>query len=136
MKLDRPEAAVDRHMLALLAATTALPVADTLGKKHYGWSQLHTTGAPHGRDEAGFFEFDNKLCLIGGRGKQTIDCYDPKTQAWSRSMAQTDNIHHLQPVVWGREVYIVSAWNGNWPSTERDIKDVLIYSPDVCTGGI
>ena len=69
------------------------------------------------------------LCLFGGRYTQPIDCYDPNTTAWTRSNTTTDDVHHVQPVVWRDEVWIVAGWHGPFPDGERHIKSVLVYDP-------
>jgi hypothetical protein len=67
--------------------------------------------------------------MFGGRGILPIDCFNPTTGMWSASETMTQNLHHVQPVVWRDEVWIVAGWVGDWPNTERDIEQVLIYNP-------
>lgn len=95
-----------------------------------GWVDISTSGKPNPRDEAGSFIWKGTMCMFGGRSKQPIDCYDPVTKKWTRSSTITDDIHHVQPVVWKNEVYIIAAWHGPFPAGETQIPNVLIYNPD------
>lgn len=95
-----------------------------------GWVTVSTKGVtPQGKDEAGYYLWNDALCMIGGRGTQSIDCYHPNNETWTRAGSTTDNLHHIQPVVWKGEVWIVAGWHGNWPDNEKDIKNVMIYNP-------
>lgn len=114
---------------------TALAAAAASGSAASGWQAVSTIGSPNGRDEAGYYEWDGQMCMFGGRFVQPIDCYDPNTRKWTRSKTVTDNLHHIQPVIWctpgttACEVYVVASWHGNWPDTERNTDHVVIYNP-------
>ena len=94
-----------------------------------GWQAVSTVGSPNGRDEAGYYSWRGQMCMFGGRFTQPIDCYDPNLKKWSRSKTTTNNLHHIQPVVWNSEVYVVASWHGYWPDTERNTDHVVIYNP-------
>jgi len=95
------------------------------------WFNVNVTGGtkPNKRDETGSFVWQDKQCLFGGRGMQSIDCFDPVTRIWKRSKTQTNDIHHAQPIFWKGEAWIVAAWHGPYPAGERQIPNILIFNP-------
>lgn len=128
-------------LLLPLAQPLAEPLGEPLQPSTAGWQAVATVGSPHGRDEAGYYEWECQMCMFGGRFTQPIDCYDPNTKKWTRSKTTTNNLHHIQPVVYcleqgGKrtcEVYVVASWHGNWPDTERNTDHVVIYNPTTDT---
>jgi hypothetical protein len=94
-----------------------------------GFQRVNTTNLPNGRDEAGSYVWNGTLCLFGGRHTQPIECFDPASSTWTRSNTTTDDIHHIQPIVWHNEVHIVAAWHGPFPAGERQLNFTLIYNP-------
>lgn len=95
------------------------------------WEPIDASGVtPNGKDEAGYYEWNGALCMFGGRFRQPVDCFHPDTETWTRAKTYTDDLHHLQPVVWNKEVYVVAAWHGAWPDNEKNVKKVVIYNPE------
>lgn len=113
--------------------------ADSETGTHNDWHVLPpVVGTVTPRDEGGSFSFHGMLCLLGGRGKLPIDCFNPATRVWTRSKTTTDDVHHVQPVVYRQEVWIVTGFNGVWPGAwnaktpevrEHQLDVVMIYSP-------
>ena len=111
------------------------------------WSEMSARGSFSGRDESGSFVYNGRVCLFGGRGVLPIDCFDPAKQKWVSKSATTDDVHHVQPVVFDDEVWVVAGWHGTWPGPwccpsgpkgkgadcvgcgERELEHVLIYNP-------
>lgn len=93
------------------------------------WFVQHTTGiSPEERHESSFVELGGKFYLIGGRGTKRIQAYDPKTNTWSNTNTFTEDIHHFQPVVYQSKIYIIGAFQGNFPN-ENPLTNILIYDP-------
>lgn len=122
-------ASFGNHLLQSTLATDPSNVIPTRSQISDAWTSVATNQLPAGRDEAGAYEHQGRLCMFGGRGILPIDCFNPTTGMWSASETMTQNLHHVQPVVWRDEVWIVAGWVGDWPNTERDIEQVLIYNP-------
>lgn len=111
------------------------------------WEVVSAKGAFSGRDESGSFAYNGHVCLFGGRGVLPIDCFDPEKQKWHTKSTTTDDIHHVQPVVFNDEVWVVAGWHGTWPGPwccpsgpakkgadcvgcgERELQNTLIYDP-------
>lgn len=72
--------------------------------------------------------YDDKMCLLGGRGWLPVECLALTTNTWSRTTTYTDDIHHTQPVVWNGEVWIVAGWQGPW-GNEVNLDNVIVYNP-------
>jgi sugar lactone lactonase YvrE len=92
------------------------------------WTTLECNGAPDGRHETTFMEFEGKFYMIGGRESNAIDCFDPETNTWTKMKAESPLIHHFQPVLWDNKIYMVGAMTGNYPE-EPPMSNIQIYDP-------
>ncbi len=93
------------------------------------WVTVDCNGAPHCRHENGFAAFDGKFYLFGGRRIQPVDIFDPQTQTWSHGAKPPMEIHHFQPVIVGREIWLLGTMTGIFPR-ETPLETVFIYAPD------
>jgi N-acetylneuraminic acid mutarotase len=93
------------------------------------WVTVDCNGAPHCRHENGFAAFDGKFYLFGGRRIQPVDIFDPVTQSWSHGAEPPMEIHHFQPVIVGREIWLLGTMTGVFPR-ETPLETVFIYAPD------
>lgn len=83
---------------------------------------------PVQRHEAAFVRIGKKFYLLGGRGIRPVSIYDTKTKTWSEGQKPPVEIHHFQPVVYNKKVYIIMALTGQYPG-ETPLPKVLIYDP-------
>jgi outer membrane biosynthesis protein TonB len=59
---------------------------------------------------------NGKGYLIGGRNRVKVCEYDPSVQNWSCNGATPPmKLHHVQCVAVGNEIWLPSAWTGNYP---------------------
>lgn len=93
------------------------------------WSTILTEGLPTGRHENSFVEFKGKFYLLGGRGLNPVDVYDPKANKWEAKSKPPIQLHHFQAVVYKEAIYIVGAMTGNYPN-ESPLENVWIYYPE------
>ena len=100
------------------------------------WTLLECTGEPDARHETSFVECKGKFYLIGGRESNKIDCFNPKTNTWTKMNASSPLIHHYQPVLVKNKVYMVGAMTGKFP-IEPPMTNIQIYDPikDIWTEG-
>ena len=71
------------------------------------WTAVDVSAAkPSGRDEAGSFVFRAQWCLLGGRQRQPIECFNEASRSWVKTRSTTDDLHHVQPVVFDNKVYV------------------------------
>jgi hypothetical protein len=80
------------------------------------------------REECAFVECDGRFYLLGGRGIDPVDIFDPKTGGWSQGAAPPVEVHHFQPVVHEGRIYIACAMTGKYPR-EQPIDRLLVYEP-------
>ncbi len=92
------------------------------------WTTVKTAddSKPVARHEAAFVETGDKFYLLGGRGMKPVNIYDPQHQTWSEGAMPPIEIHHFQPIVWKKSIYILGALTGKYPS-ETPITNILIY---------
>jgi N-acetylneuraminic acid mutarotase len=93
------------------------------------WIDVDTQGKVHCRHESGFAEYGGKFYLFGGRRIQPVDVYDPKTKRWSSASPPPMEIHHFQPVICGKQIWLLGTMTGAFPR-ETPLESVFIYEPE------
>ena len=89
---------------------------------------LGTPGScPEGRHEASYVQVGDKFVLLGGREHNSrVNIYDPSTGIWSAGAAPGVGIHHFQAAEYEGLIYVMSAFNGNYPG-ETPVGNIWIY---------
>ncbi len=95
----------------------------------YTWKTLPSNGEVTGRHENAFVEFQGKFYLLGGRGNNPVNVFDPNAQTWQALKTPPFEMHHFQPVVYGDAIYLVSAMTGKYPR-ETPLSHIWIYYPE------
>lgn len=96
---------------------------------NYRWLPVDTNGDVVGRHENAFVAFKDKFYLIGGRGMNPVNVFDPATNTWETKGKAPVEIHHFQAVVYGNAIYIAGAMTGGYPK-EKPLENILIYYPE------
>lgn len=96
---------------------------------NYRWTLLETRGEVKGRHENAFVEYKNKFYLIGGRGINPVNVFDPATNTWASKGKSPMEIHHFQAVVVGDAIYLMGAMTGRYPK-ETPLENIWIYYPE------
>ncbi len=109
-------------------ASQPSPVPTTAPSDTRQWLAVNAAGTFHAREECAFVECGGKLFLLGGRGINPVDIFDPKTQTWTHGTPPPVEAHHFQPVVWRQRIYIACAMTGKFPR-EKPLDHILIYDP-------
>lgn len=92
------------------------------------WAPVNAAGRFHPREEASFIKCGDLMYLLGGRGIQAVDIYNPKTKSWSAGAPPPVEIHHFQAVAWKGRIYVAGALTGVYP-TEPPLGNIYIYDP-------
>lgn len=109
----------------------ALALAALSSCEELRWALAAAGGEDYtARDGHGYFTWGDQLCSIGGRGNFPVECLDTKTLIWSRKASWTYDVHHIQPVWHGSEVWMPVGITGAWP-VETQISQSLVYNPSV-----
>lgn len=89
------------------------------------WKNIDSSisGRPRSRHEACFVMANGKGYLLGGRGDNGLDIFNPKTRRWSRGNGMPTQMHHMQCVVWRGSIYIAASWFG--PSPRESINPLM-----------
>ncbi|MBB4079906.1 N-acetylneuraminic acid mutarotase [Lewinella aquimaris] len=93
------------------------------------WEFVDNDTEPVARHEAAFVAVGDRYYLLGGRGIRPVSVFDTRTQRWTEGAKPPVEIHHFQPVVYGREIYLLGAMTGEYPG-ETPLPHVYIYNPD------
>ncbi len=78
------------------------------------------------RHEHGYVQVGNRFYLLGGRGINPVDIFDPATGTWTRGAPSPVEMHHFQAVVFENKIYVVGAMTGQVPK-EPPLANVYIY---------
>ncbi len=117
-----------RLMLALvgtvLSGAVCLPMARVVPPVDASAAQTGITR----RHEHGYVQVGTKFYLLGGRGINPVDIFDPATGTWTRGAPSPVEMHHFQAVVFEKRIYVVGAMTGQFPK-EPPLPNVYIYDP-------
>lgn len=61
----------------------------------YRWTIIDAKGNVKGRHENIFVEFKEKFYLIGGRGTNPVNVFDPSTETWKENANSPMEMHHF-----------------------------------------
>ncbi|KAI0559010.1 ring canal kelch protein [Gracilaria domingensis] len=65
--------------------------------------------------------------LIGGRGEKPVDIFDPATNTWTDAPGPGIELHHMQCVAYGSEIWIPTSWTGPFPR-EQNVDKIYIFN--------
>jgi N-acetylneuraminic acid mutarotase len=97
-------------------------------KKQRFWKTIETQNTTEVRSENAFARVGDLFYLFGGRKKQSVARYDPKTKQWKDVASVPLEMHHFQAVTFNDEIYVLGAFTGDYPH-ETPIPDIYIYNP-------
>lgn len=80
------------------------------------------------RHEHGYVKVGARFYLLGGRGINPVDIFDPATGRWTKGAPGPVEMHHFQAVVFENLIYVVGAMSGQFPK-EPPLANVYIYDP-------
>lgn len=109
-------------MAATIGASTASPAAPV------GASVAEVQTGLTKRHEHGYVRVGQKFYLLGGRGINPVDIFDPATGAWTAGARSPVEMHHFQAVVFEQRIYVVGAMTGQYPK-EPPLPNVYVYDP-------
>lgn len=117
-------------MLLMLFAQCSkkLGMAGDMMKGSWNYILSNDGSEPEKRHEAGFTMIGDKFYLVGGRGMKPVSEFDTKTGKWKDGAVPPLEIHHFQPVVFNKEIYVVGAMTGGYPG-ETPVPNIYIYNP-------
>ena len=95
----------------------------------YRWTIIDAKGDVKGRHENTFVEYKGKFYLMGGRGINPVNVFDPTTNTWEAKGLSPMQIHHFQAVVLGDAIYLVGGMSGGYPK-EEPLENIWIYYPE------
>jgi len=94
------------------------------------WQRLNSedNSKPIERHEAALVKVDSLIVLLGGRNIKPVSIYNIATQQWTSGTKPPIELHHFQPVVFNKKVYIIGALTGPYPA-EKPVSNIYIYDP-------
>jgi large repetitive protein len=92
------------------------------------WSYVEQAKLPTAREECSLGQAGGKFYLIGGRGIQFVEEYNPANKTW-KPMAKTPvEMNHFQAISYAGLIYVICAMNGSYPH-EVPVPNIYIYDP-------
>ena len=92
------------------------------------WKKLSPKNETEVRGENAFVAVGDLFYLLGGRKKETMYTYNPKTNEWNKVANVPMEMHHFQAVAFNNELYVLGALTGDYPH-ETPIANIYIYNP-------
>lgn len=96
---------------------------------NFRWTIIDAKGDATGRHECTFVKYKDKFYLMGGRGVNPVNVFDPATNTWETKGKSPMEIHHFQGIVYGDAIYLMGAMQGKYP-TETPLENIWIYYPE------
>lgn len=108
------------QVVVTVLAVSCPAVADTSGNPDSQWQPVVSTDGSGltARHEAAAVVLDNALYLIGGRGNRPVERLDLNTGQWQNLGLAPLELHHVQPVVIGKRIYVMGAFTCCYPREE------------------
>lgn len=96
------------------------------------WDLVQTSNGSRveARHEAGAVAVNGKLYVMGGRGNEAVQSYNPATRKWSSHGKPPVLMHHFQPVAIGKDIYVIGAFATNRYPRETALAHIWIYNTD------
>lgn len=116
-------------ILSFFVLTLPLMVSCTTAQQERSWVKVDTKNKPTARIECAFTELNGKLYLLGGRRKDSIEAYDPKTKTWEKVADLPKEMHHFQARTYNGKIWVIGALNGDFPK-EDPIPEIYTFDPD------
>jgi N-acetylneuraminic acid mutarotase len=92
------------------------------------WEILKLESAPVKGGEYAMVGVDNKIYLLGGRGKIPVNEFDLKTKTWALKSYPPIELHHFQATAIKNKIYVIGAFTGDYPN---DTPASHVYSYDI-----
>lgn len=112
----------------LFACKTSKKNATINGKGMWKTLTAMDGSEPIKRHEAAFVKVKDQLYLLGGRGMKPTSIYDTKTKKWTSGATPPLEMHHFQPVVYDKNIYVLGAMTGGYPG-ETPVPHIYVYHP-------
>lgn len=117
------------NLVILISIYSSSLFSQNSSLQNYKWNSIITDENLVGRHECAFFEYKGKFYLLGGRGVNPVNVYDPTTNKWGTKGLSPIEIHHFQPVVYGNAIILAGAMTGPYP-TETPLENIYLYYPE------
>lgn len=126
-----------RVFILYLIVLTVMPFAfvkvnaQNQSLQDFRWTLIDAKGEGEvtGRHEDTFIAYKDKFYLMGGRGVNPVNVFNPKTNTWEVKGKSPMEIHHFQAVLVEDAFYLMGAMTGKYP-LETPLENIWIYYPE------
>lgn len=115
--------------LIVIISTSITAKSQSEDLANYRWTKVEAKGDVTGRHENTFVKYKDKFYLLGGRGTNPVNVFDPETNTWETRGKSPMEIHHFQGVVYQDAIYLIGAMTGDYPE-EVPTENIWIYYPE------
>ena len=93
------------------------------------WQTITPSGGlPTSREENSFVDAGDKFYLLGGRGINPVQVFNPANKTWADKMPPPVEINHFQAITLGGLIYTPGAFTGAFPH-EKPVSKIYMYNP-------
>ena len=115
--------------LVLVIFLFSLGYSNAQNISNYRWTTIEAKGKITARHESSMVAYKGKFYLIGGRGINPVNVFDPKTNTWEEKGKTPFEMHHFQAVSYQDAIYVVGAMTSHYPK-EFPVENIWIYYPE------
>jgi N-acetylneuraminic acid mutarotase len=90
------------------------------------WSLMETHGEMDARVDNAFMACKGRFFMLGGRGIQPVDVFNPSTDTWTKAANPPVEMHHFQALRLGEEIWVLGAFTASYPN-EKPLQNIYIY---------
>ena len=94
----------------------------------YRWTTIDAKGDITARHESSMVLYKKQFYLIGGRGINPVNVFNPKTNTWKAKSKTPIEMHHFQAVAYKDAIYVI-AMTGKYPK-EKPLAHIWLYYPE------
>ncbi len=116
-------------ILWMLLITISVLIATVSCQSSSGWQSTSTKSFPAKRHEADLVTVNAQIFLLGGRDNKPVEQFNAVSQQWQKLPAEPIDMHHFQAVPLEANIYIVGAFEGEWPQ-ETPLSHVIKFDPN------
>jgi N-acetylneuraminic acid mutarotase len=93
------------------------------------WQTVSNYPTCTARDETALAALDGKLYLIGGRGIEPVEEYDPAANIWKKLAPPPMELHHFQALAVDGRILVPGGFSGKFPK-EKPVANLWWFDPN------
>lgn len=119
---------IKKNILGLIFLNALFCGAQSTTLLNFRWTTIQAKGHVTPRHESSMVKYKDKFYLLGGRGINPVNVFDPKSNTWEEKSKSPVEMHHFQAVAYQDAIYVI-AMTGKYPE-EVPLENIWLYYPE------